>query len=433
MHWTSREIVFEYHSKHSISQSVIDTAIDTLATMKTRAHDEIPPSEVKTAATDRKVWYAPNMFDAFDEEEMMAVLSCLRDGWLAPGPLTEKFEKTVSAYFGKKFGIMVNSGSSANLLALAALELQPGDEVITPALTFSTTIAPIFQVGGTPILIDVERDTFVPTIECIAKAITPKTRVILLPNLMGSKPDWDAVKEMIHGKMRRMDIVLLEDSCDTMTHTLASDVSTISFYASHVITAGGGGGMVMVNDEKLLEKCLMYRDWGRIGSNSEEMEERFEHSLDGLEYDFKFFFGVQGYNLRAVEMNAAFGLVQMDKLNGFLSIRKRNLLRYVERLKGSTFILPRNAEDFNWLALPLLHPKRKDVCFHLESHGVQTRLCMAGNISRHPGFAHLKKEFPEADEVMGNGFMIGLHHGLSLEDIDYVCDLLGDFERRSKE
>jgi CDP-4-dehydro-6-deoxyglucose reductase, E1 len=399
----------------------------------------IKPSESETkeiqpkSTSHQKVWYAPNMFDAFDEEEVMAVLGCLRSGWLAPGPLTDKFEQIVASYFGKQFGIMVNSGSSANLLALAALELKPGDEVITPALTFSTTIAPVFQVGGTPILFDVERDTFVPTVESIVEAITTKTRVILLPNLMGSKPDWDGLKEQVHGKMRRTDIILLEDSCDTMSHTLTSDISTISFYASHVITAGGGGGMVMMNDKKLLDKCLMYRDWGRIGSNSEEMEERFDHSLDGLEYDFKFLFGVRGYNLRAVEMNAAFGLVQMDKLSGFLSIRKRNLHRYIERLTGSSFMLPRNAEDFNWLALPLIHPNRKEVCFHLESHGVQTRLCMAGNISRHPGFAHLKKEFPEADEVMRNGFMIGLHHGLSLEDVDHVCDLLIEFERKSKE
>merc|ERR1719453_2968397 len=136
----------------------------------------------------------------------------------------------------------------------------------------------------------------------------------MIPNLIGSKVDWKLLKQKLK-EMKREDIWLFEDSCDTMTHTLDSDVSAISFYASHVVTCGGGGGMVMFNEEILNKKALMFRDWGRIGNNSEKVEDRFKEDVDGIEYDFKFLYGVKGYNMKACEMNAAFGLEQMNKLD----------------------------------------------------------------------------------------------------------------------
>ena len=189
-----------------------------------------------------KVWYAPHTFQAYGEDEIKAVESCLRKGWLAPGPLMAEFETQVAAYFGKRHGVMVNSGSSANTLGLAVLDLA-GKEVITPACTFSTCIAPMEQLGMKPVFVDVEVGRYVPTVDAILAAVTPNTGCIFIPNLVGSKPDW----EDLRARLPRQDIVLFEDSCDTMTYTACTDISVISFYASHIITAGGCGGVVMFN------------------------------------------------------------------------------------------------------------------------------------------------------------------------------------------
>merc|ERR1712187_703816 len=216
------------------------------------------------------------------------------------------------------------------------------------------------------------------------------------------------------------------------TYTEEADVSVISFYASHIITAGGMGGVVMFNDAKLKDTALMFRDWGRIGNNTEDMTERFGHKVDGIEYDFKFLYGHLGYNMKACEMNAAFGLAQLKKLDRFREIRKRNIDRYVENLRkaGTRYVLPQRHEEFDWLAFPLLYHDRKGVLRYLESNDVQIRVFFAGNITRHPAYRHYLKVFPGADTVMKEGFLIGAHHGLEIEDIDRVCDLLIRYDRK---
>jgi len=381
---------------------------------------------------NRKVWYAPNMFEAYGEAEMKAVEDCLRDGWLSPGPRTEKFEQLVSAYFGKKFGVFCNSGSSANMMGLCVLDLKPGDEVITPACTFSTVLAPLEQLGITPVFVDVEPARYVPSVAAILAAITPKTRVLLIPNLVGSKPDWEGLRKGITD-MGRSDIILFEDSCDTMTYTECTDIAVISFYASHIITAGGCGGMVMYNEEKLKKKSLMYRDWGRIGTNSEDVSERFGYQVDGIEYDFKFLYGVKGYNFKCCEMNAAFGLCQLERLPGLLKIRKENINRFVENLskEKTRFVLPAKHNDYDWLAFPLMYHDRKGLLRCLESHNIQTRVTFSGNITRHPAYRHYLNEtdFPEADKIMAQGLLLGAHHGLTFADIDRVCKLLVAYDR----
>ena len=232
----------------------------------------------------KKIWYAPNRFESYGEEEIKAVEKCLRDGWLAGfGPLSVEFEEKIAKEFGKKYGVFVNSGSSACLLALAALDLPKGCKVITPALTFSTTLAPIIQLGYKPVFVDSDLRSYVPNIEDILAKITPDVKAIMVPNLIGNKPDWKLLKDSLQS-IGREDIYVIEDSADTVTYTEDSDVSTTSFYASHIITAGGMGGMVMFNDEKHVKRALMFRDWGRIGDNSENMDERFAHSVDGLPY-----------------------------------------------------------------------------------------------------------------------------------------------------
>lgn len=379
-------------------------------------------------ARAKKVWYAPYKFEAYGEEEIQEVVQCLRDGWLAPGPRTEEFEEKVAAIFGKKHGVMVNSGSSGNIIGLAVLGLQKGDEVVTPACTFSTAVAPIIQLGLVPVFCDVTDAAYVPSVKQVLDAITPKTKCVLIPNLAGSKIDWAELRAKIP-----KGIWLFEDSCDSITYTAESDISVISFYASHIITAGGLGGVVMFNDAKLKERALMFRDWGRIGNNSEDMSERFGHEVDGIEYDFKFLYGCLGYNMKASEMNAAFGLAQLKKLDRFQAIRKRNINRYVENLKkaGTKYILPLQHDKFDWLAFPLLYHDRKGVLRFLESNDVQIRVFFAGNITRHPAYREYLTSFPGADRVMRDGFLIGAHHGLELEDIDRVCDLLIEYDKKN--
>jgi len=388
----------------------------------------------------KPVWYAPNKFEAYGDEEIQAVVECLRDGWLAPGPRTIQFEINVSAYFGKQFGLFVNSGSSANVLSLKCCNLQPGDEVITPACTFSTTVAPLVQLGYEAVFCDVETIRFVPSVAMCMEKVTDKTRAMFLPNLAGSKPDWTALREAITaiGRHEGPDrIWLIEDSCDTMTHTIDSDVSVISFYASHVITAGGTGGMVMFNEQWQRDEGLGYRDWGRMGTNSEDPSERFGHQVDGIDYDFKFLYGKIGYNFKCSEMNAAFGLVQLKKLPQFMVLRRENVDRFMENLKDTAYILPDDTPVFDptpsWLAFPISVPpewNRKEVLCWIEANGIQTRVFFAGNICRHPAYsmyADVKDNFPNSDTIMRDTFMLGAHHGLTTDDIDYMCAILKEY------
>ena len=372
----------------------------------------------------RRVWYAPNKFESYGEEEIKGVEECLRDGWLAGfGKRTIEFENRVATLFVKKNGLFVNSGSSAILLALCALDLKPGDEIVTPACGFSTTVAPIVQLGLTPVFCDVDIDTYVTTIEYLKKVVTEKTKCLLLPNLIGNVPDWDAIRtEFPH-------LILIEDSADTITKNMCTDISTTSFYASHVITAGGTGGMVMFNSDAHLKRATMFRDWGRIGDNIEDPGARFNFSVDGIPYDWKFLYGVAGYNFKGCEMNSAFGLVQLDKLDGFLQRRRSNVERYLENLKDTKYYtLPNDSVKPNWLAIPFQCPDRMELLTFLENNGVQTRVCFAGNITRHPAFDKYREPFTNADIIMRNAFLLGSHHGMNLEDVDYVCDLLKKFE-----
>ena len=376
----------------------------------------------------KKIWYAPNKLEAYGEEEIKAVEQCLRDGWLAGfGPRSIEFEEKIAKEFGKKYGVFVNSGSSACLLAIAALDLPKGSKIITPALTFSTTLAPIIQLGYEPIFIDSNLTSYVPDISDILDAITPDTRAIMVPNLIGNKPDWDKLKRYLI-EINREDIFVIEDSADTVTYTKESDVSTTSFYASHVITAGGMGGMVMFNDKKHVKKALQYRDWGRIGDNSENMDERFAHDVDGLPYDYKFLYGVLGYNMKCSEMSAAFGLVQLERFQTFKQKRRDNIERYLENLKDvKELILPDDSIKPNWLAIPFQTENRLELLTFLEEQNIQTRVTFAGNVTRHPVYREYLQDFKNADLVMKNGFLLGAHHGMNLEDVDYVCDKIKKF------
>lgn len=376
----------------------------------------------------KKVWYAPNKFESYGEQEIQAVVECLRSGWLAGfGPKSIEFEERVAKHFGKKYGVFVNSGSSACLLALASLLLPKGTKVVTPACTFSTTLAPIIQLGLVPVFVDVDLNTYVANVDEVLSVITDDVKVLMLPNLIGNKPDWKKIKEGLIA-MGREDIILIEDSADTVTHTPETDIATTSFYASHVITAGGAGGMVMFNEEKYRNTCLQFRDWGRIGDNSEVMSDRFNHSVDGIPYDYKFLYGVLGYNMKSSEMNAAFGLVQLDRFSEFEKIRRDNIERYLENLKDvEEILLPDDSIKPNWLAIPLQTEKRYELLHFLEDNNIQTRVTFAGNVTRHPIYREYLHPFQNSDTIMKNGFLLGAHHGMTIEDVDYVCDKIKEF------
>lgn len=372
----------------------------------------------------RKVWYAPNKFESYGDDEILAVERCLRDGWLAGfGKRSVEFELRVAKLFGKAHGLFVNSGSSAIILALSGLGLEPGSEVVTPACGFSTTVAPIVQLGLTPVFCDADLNTYVTSVDHLKKVVTDKTKCLLLPNLVGNVPDWKAIREAFPH------VILIEDSADTIIKNECTDVSTTSFYASHVITAGGTGGMVMFNSDEHLKRATMFRDWGRIGDNIEEPSARFNYSVDGIPYDWKFLYGALGYNMKACEMNAAFGLAQLDKLDMFLKKRRVNVERYLANLKDTKYYtLPDDSVKPNWLAIPFQCPDRMELLTYLEANGVQTRVCFAGNITRHPAFEQYKQPFENSDTIMRNAFLLGAHHGMDTEDVDYVCDLLKKFE-----
>jgi len=376
----------------------------------------------------KKIWYAPYKFESYGEEEIKAVEESLRSGWLGgQGPRSVKFEKSIAKRFGKKYGVFVNSGSSACLLAIAALDLPKNSKIITPACTFATTLAPIIQLGFSPVFVDVGLTSYCAIIDQIIDKVDRTVSAIMLPNLIGNKPDWKFLKEELI-RLGRGDIILIEDSADTITETNVTDVATTSFYASHVITAGGVGGMVMFNDKDHVTKCLQYRDWGRLGNDSEIVDDRFNHKVDGIPYDHKFLYSVLGYHMKACEMNAAFGLVQLERFKKFSKIRRNNFERYLENLKDvEQLILPDDSLKPNWLAIPLQTDDRLELLTYLESQNIQTRVTFAGNVTRHPVYREYLEDFKNSDTIMKNGFLLGAHHGMTIDDVDYVCDRIKEY------
>ena len=274
----------------------------------------------------KKIFYAKA---SYGKKEINAVLNVLKKPLtLMDGINVKKFEKKVARLFGKKYGLMVNSGSSANLLAIATLGLKKNSEIITPLLTFSTTVAPIYQLGLIPKFVDVEKNSYLIDIQELEKAITVKTKAILIPNLLGNIPDWEKINKIA----KNYNLKIIEDSADTIGYRfkkkntgILTDIVTSSFYASHIVTGAGFGGIVCFNDKKLYDKAKLLRGWGRssaIANETENISKRFKKKLSGIEYDSKYIFRELGYNFLPSEISAAFGLEQLKKLNSNLKKRK---------------------------------------------------------------------------------------------------------------
>lgn len=384
------------------------------------------------------------------QEEIDAVFEVLRTS-TQMGKHVREMEERVAALYSKKFGLMVNSGSSALYLAADLLDYEPGTEIITPVLTFSTTVAPQIKRNWVPAFVDVEEGTYNVDVNKVEEMITPKTRAMIIPNLIGNLPDWKKLREIAD----KYNLFVLEDSADTLGAEIDgassgrfTDMSTTSFYGSHIINCGGNGGMLCVNSEAYYDRGRLLRSWGRSSSlfvESEKIENRFNVTLDGIPYDAKFVFAEPGYNIEPSEMGAAFGLVQLNKLAANIDARTSNYNQMLAffRQYEEYFILPKQLPDSRtgWLAFAVTVRDtapfiRRDLQIFLEKRNIMTRTVFTGNILRQPGFKntpHLasKGGYPEADKVMRGGMLIACHHGLSDAQMAHMQESITEFMREN--
>ncbi len=382
----------------------------------------------------------------YGEKEIEAVMQVLRSS-TQMGKHVRRMEERVAALYAKKYGIMVNSGSSALYLAADLLDFEPGSEIITPTLTFSTTVAPIVKKGWVPAFVDVEEGTYNIDVNKVEEMITPKTKAMIIPNLIGNLPDWQKLRELAD----KYNLFLLEDSADTLGAEIGgassgrfTDMSTTSFYGSHIINCAGNGGMLCVNTEAFYDRGRLLRSWGRSSSlfvESEKIENRFNVEIEGIPYDAKFVFEEPGYNIEPSELGAAFGNVQLDDLAHNIDTRTENYRRMREFFSQyeEHFILPKQLPDSRtgWLAFATTVREsapfiRRDMQIFLEKRNIQTRTVFTGNILRQPGFKNYEHKaasggYPEADKVMRGGMLLACHHGLNDAQINHVMESVTEF------
>jgi len=391
-----------------------------------------------------KISYGKNVYG---KEEINAVVKQLKRT-TQMGFSVNLFEKQIAKKFSKKYGLMVNSGSSALTLAMNVMNFKNQDEIIVPCLNFGTALSTIIQSGATPILVDIEIDTLQIDVSKIEKKITSKTRAIMVPNLIGNVPDFKKIKKIAN----KYNLKVIEDSADTLGAKISnkstgyySDISITSFYGSHVISCAGNGGMFLTNNKALYEKAKVLRSWGRMSTlikDSENIKKRLDIKLKGYDYDKKFVFSEIGYNFEPSEIGASFGLIQLKKFNSFSKIRVRNFNLHKKFFKkfNNYFISPRIDKKINtnFLAYPIIIKEniqfdRKTLQIYLEKKNIQTRPIFSGNILRHPAFKNLissrnrLNEFVNSDYIMKNGILIGCHQGLSINNIKYIHDIIYKF------
>ena len=391
-----------------------------------------------------RITYGKNVYG---KAEINSVVAQLKKS-TQMGKSVSDFEKQIAKKFSKKYGLMVNSGSSALILAMNVLNFKKGDEIIAPCLNFGTAISSIMLCGALPILVDVEIDTLQINADKIEEKINKKTRAIMVPNLIGNIPDFKRIRNIAD----KYKLIVIEDSADTLGAKIGSkatgyysDVSITSFYGSHVISCAGNGGMFLTNQKKIYEKAKLLRSWGRMSTlikDSEDIKKRLDIKLKGFDYDKKFVFSEVGYNFEPSEIGASFGLVQLKRFNKFSKIRVKNFKSHKSFFENykDLFITPRVFEKVktNFLAYPIIirensYFTRKDLQIYLENNNIQTRPIFSGNILRHPAFKGLLSSrnninlFKNSDYIMSNGILIGCHQGLNSKQIKYLHQKLKYF------
>ena len=395
-----------------------------------------------------KVSYAQTVYG---QAEIDAVVDCLKKG-TQMGEKASLFESKISSIFEQNFGLFVNSGSSALYLGMEASGFPEGSEIITPALTFSTTVGCILKNNLTPVIIDVGETDYCINVDLIENAISKKTVAIMAPNLMGNICDWKTIREIAD----KYDLVVIEDSADTLggkLHNKSSgsytDWCITSFYGSHIINCAGNGGMLCMNDESAYKKAKLLRSWGRSSSlfddQSEKIENRFDIKLKDIDYDAKFVFEAVGYNLEGSEIGAAFGLKQLESLDSNISIRQNNFRKQTDFFKkySDYFITPTQTKDSAsaWLAYPVLIKdnklfSRKEFQIYLEKNNIQTRVVFTGNITRQPGFSDkikkISSNLANSDKVMTDGVLLACHHGLNEEMFEHMHNTIESFLKSKK-
>lgn len=370
----------------------------------------------------------------------------LRTSTLNLGPKVAGCEAAVAALLAKQHGVMVNSGSSALKLAVELLALEPGDEIVTAAVTFGTDIAPIVQAGLVPVFVDVDPSTYQVDATRIEEMIGPRTKAILMPNLVGNCPDWDAVRAVAdaHG------LPVIEDSCDVLDSWQRgrrtgerADISVTSFARGHAITAAGNGGMVAVNDDDQLDRCLMLRRWGRrsetylFGSRKGQTD-RHGPLADGTPYDLTFQFEMVGYNFEPSEIGAAYALVQLDKLADYNGRRQHNWNRLHDLMAEHEELLERPGTEpdtqTTWMRYPFLLREGVDRAAlqrALVDRGISSFMVWSGNILRHPAYANIERRepadgLPHADAITERALSLPAHHALSSDDLGYMVEVVGE-------
>lgn len=394
----------------------------------------------------------------YDEKEMVNLVDSALEFWLTAGRYTEQFEKGLAGYLDVKYCSVVNSGSSANLLAFMALtspllgdrRILPGDEVITVAAGFPTTVTPVLQYGAVPVFVDVTIPQYNIDVTMLEQAVSKKTKAVMLAHTLGNPFDLKSVKAFC----KRYGLWLIEDNCDALgskyyidgqwkyTGTIG-DIGTSSFYPPHHMTMGEGGA-VYTNDALLNKILRSMRDWGRdciCASGSDNMcGHRFDRQYGDLPfgYDHKYVYSHFGYNLKATDMQAAIGCAQLGKLPSFSKARRDNFAYLSEKLQdvGEWMILPEACENsdpswFGYLITCREGISKNNIVDYLEQKGVQTRMLFAGNLTRQPCFDEMRKkgtgyrsvgELKESDRIMRDSFWIGLYPGMTDEMLDYMAE-----------
>jgi len=394
-----------------------------------------------------KIPYGKNVYDI---KEINAVIKTLKKS-TQMGVAVNTFEKKISKLFSKSYGLMVNSGSSALILALKVLDLKKDSEIITPCLNFGTAVSSIMLSQCKTILVDCEINTLQIDVDKIEEKITKKTKALLIPNLIGNIPNWKKIRNIAN----KYKLIVIEDSADTLGASINnkptgiySDISITSFYGSHIISCAGNGGMFLTNNKNFFNRAKVLRSWGRMSTlikDSENINKRLGIKLKGYDYDRKFVFSEAGYNFEPSEIGASFGLVQLNKFKHFNMLRNRNFKLHYNFFKKfkNNFILPsidKNVKT-NFLAYPIILKRncgfsRKELQIFLENKNIQTRPIFTGNILRHPAFTNLissknkLNSFKNSDYIMKYGLLIGCHQGLGLKDISYIHSTILNFKKK---